>query len=236
MKIFKLSLVAVSLLLPIWAWAADKPVKPPELNTFEQKFSYVIGREIGQSFQEAPTKVDLDVFMRGIQDAMNKRPSPIAAEEETKIKEEFSQRMQAEQGKRMAEAGEKNRKEEEAFLAKNKSEPGVKTTESGLQYKVLQEGTGSPIKASDRVKVHYKGTLVNGTAFDSSYSRNQPAMFELSGVIPGWTEGLQLMRVGGKYRLWVPSQLAYGARGAGRVIGPNALLIFDIEPLEVVAQ
>ena len=148
MKIVKLSLVAVSLLLPISAWAADKPAKPPELNTFEQKFSYVIGREIGQSFQEAPTKIDLDVFMRGIQDAINKRPSPIAAEEENKIKEEFSQRMQAEQGKRMAEAGEKNRKEEEAFLAKNKSEPGVKTTESGLQYKVLQEGTGAPIKAT----------------------------------------------------------------------------------------
>jgi FKBP-type peptidyl-prolyl cis-trans isomerase len=226
--------LTLSLLMPVGAWAAD--AKAPDLSTFEKKFSYVIGREIGQSFQEAPAKIDLDVFVRGIQDAMNKRPSPLPAEEETKIKEEFSQRMQAEQGKRMAESGEKNRQEEEAFLAKNKSEPGVKTTASGLQYKVLQEGTGAPIKASDRVKVHYKGTLVNGTEFDSSYSRNQPAVFELSGVIPGWTEGLQLMRVGGKYRLWVPSKLAYGARGAGRVIGPNALLVFDIEPLEVVTQ
>jgi FKBP-type peptidyl-prolyl cis-trans isomerase len=226
----------LALVLPAGAWAADKPAKAPDLTTFEQKFSYVIGREIGQSFQEAPAKIDLDVFVRGLQDAMNKRPSPIAAEEEAKIKEEFSQRMQAEQGKRMAEAGEKNRKEEETFLAKNKTEPGVKSTESGLQYKVLQEGTGAPIKASDRVKVHYKGTLLNGTEFDSSYSRNQPAVFELTGVIPGWTEGLQLMKVGGKYRLWVPSKLAYGARGAGRMIGPNTLLVFDIEPLEVVPQ
>ncbi len=230
-------ILILALILPAGAWAADKPAaKAPDLTTFEQKFSYVIGREIGQSFQEAPAKIDLDVFVRGLQDAMNKRPSPIAAEEEAKIKEEFSQRMQAEQGKRMAEAGEKNRKEEEAFLAKNKTEPGVKTTESGLQYKVLQEGTGAPIKASDRVKVHYKGTLLNGTEFDSSYSRNQPAVFELTGVIPGWTEGLQLMKVGGKYRLWVPSKLAYGARGAGRMIGPNTLLVFDIEPLEVMPQ
>jgi FKBP-type peptidyl-prolyl cis-trans isomerase FkpA len=236
MKFIVLPLIALSLLLPAGVRAADKPAKAPELTTFEQKFSYVIGREIGQSFQEAPAKIDVDIFVRGLQDAMNKRPSPIAAEEETKIKEEFSQRMQAEQGKRAAEAGEKNLKEEEAFLAKNKTEPGVKTTESGLQYKVLQDGVGAAIKASDRVKVHYRGTLVNGTEFDSSYSRNQPAIFELTGVIPGWTEGLQLMRVGGKYRLWVPSKLAYGARGAGRAIGPNALLVFDIEPLEVMAQ
>ena len=235
MKSVTLSIVVLALLLPAWAGAADKPAKAPELNTFEQKFSYVIGREIGQSFQEAPAKIDIDLFVRGIQDAMSKRPSPIAAEEEQKIKEEFSQRMQAEQTKRAAEAGEKNRKEEEAFLAKNKAEPGVKTTASGLQYKVLQDGVGAAIKASDRVKVHYKGTLVNGTEFDSSYSRNQPAVFELNGVIPGWTEGLQLMRVGGKYRLWVPASLAYGARGAGRMIGPNTLLVFDIEPLEVMA-
>jgi FKBP-type peptidyl-prolyl cis-trans isomerase len=235
MKTFTLSIVVLGLLLPAWAGAADKAAKAPELNTFEQKFSYVIGREIGQSFQEAPAKIDIDLFVRGIQDVMGKRPSPIAAEEEQKIKEEFSQRMQAEQAKRAAESGDKNRKEEEAFLAKNKTEAGVKTTASGLQYKVLQEGTGAAIKASDRVKVHYKGTLLNGTEFDSSYNRNQPAVFELTGVIPGWTEGLQLMRVGGKYRLWVPSSLAYGARGAGRMIGPNTMLVFDIEPLEVMA-
>jgi FKBP-type peptidyl-prolyl cis-trans isomerase len=110
----------------------------------------------------------------------------------------------------------------------------VVTTASGLQYEVLQEGTGTAITETDRVKVHYRGALVDGTVFDSSYDRNQPAVFDVSGVIPGWTEGLQLMKTGGKYRLWIPSKLAYGSRGAGKVIGPNSLLIFEVEPLEVV--
>jgi FKBP-type peptidyl-prolyl cis-trans isomerase len=221
-------------LLFFLACSADKPeAKAPELNTFEQKISYVFGREIGQSFQEAPTKVDLDAFMRGIKDAMNKTPSLISTEEEEKAKTEFSAKMQEEQAKRMAAVAEKNQKDEEGFLAKNKSEPGVVTTASGLQYQVIQEGTGDALKETDRVKVHYRGTLIDGTEFDSSYSRNEPAEFEVGGVIPGWTEGLQLMKVGGKYRLWVPSKLAYGARGAGRVIGPNTMLIFEVEPLEV---
>ena len=107
------------------------------------------------------------------------------------------------------------------------------TTASGLQYQVLKEGTGAAIKETDRVKVHYRGTLSDGTEFDSSYARNQPAVFDVAGVIPGWTEGLQLMKFGGKYRLWVPSKLAYGARGAGQAIGPNSLLIFDVEPIEI---
>jgi FKBP-type peptidyl-prolyl cis-trans isomerase len=234
MKNVKAVLMVMMTLLLFGACSADKPeTKAPDLNTFEQKISYVFGREIGQSFQEAPTKVDLDAFMRGIQDAMNKRPSLISAEEEEKAKMEFSAKMQEEQSKRMAAVAEKNLKDEETFLAKNKSEQGVVTTASGLQYQVVQEGTGDALKETDRVKVHYRGTLIDGTEFDSSYSRNEAAVFEVGGVIPGWTEGLQLMKVGGKYRLWVPSKLAYGARGAGRAIGPNTLLIFEVEPLEV---
>jgi FKBP-type peptidyl-prolyl cis-trans isomerase len=234
MKTARTVLMVMMTLLFFLACSADKPeAKAPELNTFEQKISYVFGREIGQSFQEAPTKVDLDAFMRGIKDAMNKTPSLISTEEEEKAKTEFSAKMQEEQAKRMAAVAEKNQKDEEGFLAKNKSEPGVVTTASGLQYQVIQEGTGDTLKETDRVKVHYRGTLIDGTEFDSSYSRNEPAEFEVGGVIPGWTEGLQLMKVGGKYRLWVPSKLAYGARGAGRVIGPNTMLIFEVEPLEV---
>jgi len=234
MKTARTVLMVMMTLLFFLACSADKPeAKAPELNTFEQKISYVFGREIGQSFQEAPTKVDLDAFMRGIKDAMNKTPSLISTEEEEKAKTEFSAKMQEEQAKRMAAVAEKNQKDEEGFLAKNKSEPGVVTTASGLQYQVIQEGTGDALKETDRVKVHYRGTLIDGTEFDSSYSRNEPAEFEVGGVIPGWTEGLQLMKVGGKYRLWVPSKLAYGARGAGRVIGPNTMLIFEVEPLEV---
>ena len=234
MRNVKTVLMVMVTLLFFLACSADKPeAKAPEFNTFEQKISYVFGREIGQSFQEAPTKVDLDAFMRGIQDAMNKNPSLISAEEEEKAKMEFSAKMQEEQAKRMTAVAEKNLKDEEGFLAKNKSEQGVVTTASGLQYQVVQEGTGDALKETDRVKVHYRGTLIDGTEFDSSYSRNEPAEFEVGGVIPGWTEGLQLMKVGGKYRLWIPSKLAYGARGAGRAIGPNTMLIFEVEPLEV---
>jgi FKBP-type peptidyl-prolyl cis-trans isomerase len=224
-------------LLLFLSCSADKPeTKAPDLSTFEQKISYVFGREIGQSFREAPTQIDVNAFMRGIQDAISQKPSMISTEEEEKTKMQFSAKMQEEQAKRMAELADKNLKEEESFLVKNKSEQGVVTTASGLQYQVLQEGAGDVLKETDRVKVHYRGALIDGTEFDSSYSRNEPVVFEVNGVIPGWTEGLQLMKFGGKYKLWIPSKLAYGARGAGRAIGPNALLIFDVEPLERVEE
>jgi FKBP-type peptidyl-prolyl cis-trans isomerase len=235
MKHAKVVLALMGTMILLLACSTDKPAsKAPEIKTFEQKISYVFGREIGQSFSETPTKIDLDLFMLGIQDAMNQRPSLISTEEEEKTKEEFSAKMQEEQSKRLAALADKNQKEEDAFLDKNKSQQGVVTTPSGLQYEVLQEGTGAAIQETDRVKVHYRGTLIDGTEFDSSYSRNQPAVFDVSGVIPGWTEGLQHMKIGGKYRLWIPSKLAYGARGAGKMIGPNTLLIFEVEPLEVV--
>jgi len=229
MKTARTVLMVMMTLLFFLACSADKPeAKAPELNTFEQKISYVFGREIGQSFQEAPTKVDLDAFMRGIKDAMNKTPSLISTEEEEKAKTEFSAKMQEEQAKRMAAVAEKNQKDEEGFLAKNKSEQGVVTTASGLQYQVIQEGTGDTLKETDRVKVHYRGTLIDGTEFDSSYSRNEPAEFEVGGVIPGWTEALQLMQEGAQYQLVIPPGLAYGDRGplAGQV------LIFDVELID----
>ncbi len=128
---------------------------------------------------------------------------------------------------------ETNQKEGEAFLAANAKKPGVKTLPSGLQYLVLKEGTGKQPSATDLVTVHYSGTLINGTEFDSSYRRGQPATFPLNQVIKGWTEGVQLMKEGAKYRFFIPPQLAYGARGAGGVIGPNATLIFDVELLSV---
>jgi FKBP-type peptidyl-prolyl cis-trans isomerase len=171
--------------------------------------------------------------MRGIQDALNNRQSLLSPEEEEQVKADFSAQMREEQAKKLAAMADQNAKAEESFLSKNKSQKGVVTTASGLQYEVVKEGTGAAIKETDRVKVHYRGTLIDGTEFDSSYARNQPAVFDVAGVIPGWTEGLQLMKFGGKYRLWVPSKLAYGARGAGRAIGPNSLLIFDVEPIEI---
>jgi FKBP-type peptidyl-prolyl cis-trans isomerase len=235
MKHAKTILVAAVAVFPFLVWAADKAAAPaPELKTFEEKISYVMGREIGQSLNEAPTQVDVNTFIRGMQDAIQKRPSVLTPEDEEAIKAEFSARMQAEQSARAAALAEANRKGEEAFLAKNKSAKGVITTASGLQYEVLKPGTGAKPKETDRVKVNYRGTLLDGTEFDSSYARNQPAVFAVNGVIPGWTEALQLMQLGGKYRVWVPSKLAYGERGAGRAIGPNAMLVFEVEPLEIV--
>ncbi|MDA8100356.1 MAG: FKBP-type peptidyl-prolyl cis-trans isomerase [Nitrospiraceae bacterium] len=130
-------------------------------------------------------------------------------------------------------AAEKNLKEGEAFLAANAKKEGVKTLPSGLQYEVIKEGTGKKPAATDTVTVHYKGTLINGMEFDSSYKRNQPSTFPLNRVIPGWTEGVQLMKEGSKYRLFIPSHLAYGSRGAGGLIGPNATLIFEVELLSI---
>lgn len=128
---------------------------------------------------------------------------------------------------------QENKAAGEAFLAENAKKPGVKTTASGLQYEVLTEGSGAAPKASDNVTVHYRGTTINGEEFDSSYGRGEPLTFPLNRVIPGWTEGLQLMKEGAKYRLYIPSDLAYGERGAGGVIGPNATLIFDVELIKI---
>jgi FKBP-type peptidyl-prolyl cis-trans isomerase len=239
-KMMKKAGGAAVLIMTLFLFLSCSPEKPEtkvsDLSTFEQKISYVFGREVGLSFREAPTQVDLEAFMRGIQDAIGQKPSIISLEEEEKTKMQFSAKMQEEQAKRIAELADKNLKDEESFLARNQSEEGVVTTASGLQYQVLQDGAGAALKETDRVKVHYRGVLIDGTEFDSSYSRNEPAVFEVNGVIPGWAEGLQLMRFGGKYKLWIPSKLAYGARGAGRSIGPNALLIFDVEPLELVEE
>ena len=144
---------------------------------------------------------------------------------------------QVERTKQLAEKnkqlGEKNKKEGEAFLAENKTKEGVKTLQSGLQYKVIKEGTGKTPKADETVVTNYRGTLTDGTEFDSSYKRGQPATFPVKGVIPGWTEALQLMREGSKWELFIPSSLAYGERGAGNTIGPNATLIFEIELISV---
>jgi FKBP-type peptidyl-prolyl cis-trans isomerase len=237
MKRVKTLAVVMVTVLPFLAWAADKTgTAPLELKTFQEKISYVMGKEIGQSINESPTEIDVNALTRGLQDAMNKRPSLISAEEEESVKAEFSTKMQEEQSKKMAALAEENSKAEAAFLAKNKSVKGVVTTASGLQYQVLKEGNGPTPSETDRVKVNYLGKLLDGKEFDSSYTRKEPAVFAVNGVIPGWTEGLQLMKMGGNYRLWVPSKLAYGARGAGRMIGPNAMLIFDVEPIEIVKE
>jgi len=213
--------------------ASGKPLKAEDLNTQKKKVSYAIGLDIGQNFKARAMDVDLDILFQGLRDSQKTDKPLLGAEEIQKGMTQFQQdMMKAEQAKRLTQ-GQGNKAKEEGFLKENAQKPGVKVTASGLQYKVITEGTGPLPKESDTVKVHYRGTLLDGTEFDSSYKRNQPAVFPLKGVIKGWTEALQLMKVGSKYQIFLPSSLAYGENGAGQIIGPNATLIFDVELLAI---
>jgi len=206
------------------------------LNTEKEKISYMIGMQIGGSLTQVKDEIDMKIVMSAIESAMKGEEPLLTPEQAAEVQKAFAEKMQ---GKRAAEQQAKaasNKAEGEAFLAKNKSASGVKTTDSGLQYTVITEGTGPKPAATDTVKVHYVGTLLDGTKFDSSVDRGQPAQFALNAVIPGWTEALQLMPVGSKYKLWIPSELGYGDRGTPGPIGPNATLVFEVELLEIVKQ
>jgi len=217
-----------------------------KLKSKADKLGYSIGLDFAKSIESLSQEVDVNskMVIKGFEDAMEGKDVLITQEEFKQVMQEFQAEMQEKQAKmqqeamekqskEMAKVGEKNSKEGDAFLAKNAKEKGVKTTASGLQYRVLKEGTGQSPKETDQVETHYKGTLIDGTEFDSSYKRGEPAVFPLNAVIPGWTEALQLMKVGGKNKIFVPAKLAYGPRGAGGVIGPNATLIFEIELLSI---
>ena len=214
-------------------FAADKV----ELKTQKDKVSYAIGMDVGNGLKKNDVDVDPDIVAKAIKDILagNK---PLMTDEEVKTAITGLQKdLQAKQQERAKVLGEKNKKEGEAFLAQNKTKAGVKTLPSGLQYKVITEGKGKTPKAGDTVTVQYKGTLVDGTEFDSSYKRGQPATFPVSGVIKGWTEALQLMKEGSKWQIFLPSDLAYGAGGTpGDPIGPNAVLIFDVELVSIQGQ
>jgi len=234
MKRIVVVLIGLVLTLPFLSLATDqKRDSNVELKSFADKISYVLGQEIGESFKESPTEIKLELFIQGIKDSLENRKALIDPAESNEIKKEFSRQVQESRAEKIAEISEKNRKVENAFLADNKQKQGVVTTESGLQYEVLKKGDGPNPKQDDTVKVHYRGTLLDGTEFDSSFKRGQPATFRVGSVIAGWTEALQLMSVGSKYRLYIPAKLGYGTRGAGRVIGPNEMLIFDVELLSI---
>ncbi len=212
--------------------AADaKLLTKEDLDSQKKKVSYAIGLDIGQNFKTRAMDVDLDILFQGMKDAQKTEKPLLDSEEIQKVMTQFQQEMMKAEQEKRAVQGLGNKSKEEAFLKENAQKPGVKVTASGLQYKVISEGTGPLPKESDTVKVHYRGTLLDGTEFDSSYKRNQPAVFPLKGVIKGWTEALQLMKVGSKYQIFLPSSLAYGENGAGQVIGPNATLIFEVELL-----
>jgi FKBP-type peptidyl-prolyl cis-trans isomerase len=234
MKRVVIALIVLVILLPFLSLATDQDKNAEtELKSFADKISYVLGQEIGSSFKESPTEINLEIFMEGVKDSFMDRKPLIDTDEADQIKQEFSRQVKESRTQKTAALSEKNRQDADAFLTANKNKEGIVTTDSGLQYKVLKKGDGPKPQKTDRVTVNYSGTLLDGTEFDSSYKRGQPATFQVGGVIPGWTEALQLMNVGSKYQLFIPPELAYGQRGAGRRIGPNAMLIFDVELLSI---
>ena len=193
-----------------------------------EKLSYALGMVIAHNLKGmGVSALDNAAFAQAVSDVMGGATTTMSDAEAQRTVSEFMQKQQAEAGKAVREAGEK-------FLAENAEKPGVVVLPSGLQYTVITEGTGAKPKATDRVKCHYDGTLTNGQVFDSSYRRGEPAVFPLNGVIAGWTEGVQLMAEGAKYRFFIPYHLAYGERGAGQSIPPYAALVFDVELIEIV--
>jgi FKBP-type peptidyl-prolyl cis-trans isomerase FklB len=203
------------------------------LKSQKDKISYIIGMDIGRNLQKGSIDFDPDILAKGIKDALSGGKPLLTEQEIRETTAVFQKQLMAKQEEVAKKLGEKNKKEGEAFLAENKKKEGVKTLPSSLQYKVIKEGTGKKPKITDTVTTHYRGTLIDGIEFDSSYRRGKPASFPVNGVIPGWTEALQLMGEGAKWQLFVPPNLAYGERGAGRDIGPNATLIFEIELISI---
>ena len=218
-------------ILALGSWGYGQEAK--ELKDQKEKLSYVIGIDIGKALQKQGVPIDPDLVAKGIKDGVLGGKLLMSDQEIQETMMAFQKEMRAKQEEANKQIGEKNKKEGEIFLAQNKTKEGVKTLPSGLQYKVVKAGAGKKPKATDTVVTHYKGTLLDGTEFDSSFKRNQPATFKVNGVIRGWTEALQLMEEGAKWILYVPAALAYGDRGAGQQIGPNATLIFEVELISI---
>ena len=214
------------------ATAAKSPA-PPALTTQKDKFSYALGMNLGTSLRKQSVPVDPNILARGLKDSLAGGKTALTEDQARATLMEVQTEMRKKQQEQMQVAGEASKKEGAAFLSANKSKDGVITLPSGLQYKILTPGTGPKPTASDSVVCNYRGTLISGTEFDSSYKRGEPATFPVSGVIKGWTEALQLMPVGSKWQLFVPSDLAYGERSPSPEIGPDSTLIFEVELLSI---
>lgn len=214
--------------------AAPAAAAPADNANSMNTVSYIIGTNIATNMKQQGLEPNLDSLLEGMKDVLTGTGSKINEAEAAKVMQKFSAEMQAKATAKAAESGKKNLDEGKAFLAANGKKDGVTTTASGLQYEVMKAGSGEKPKSTDTVKVHYHGTTLDGKVFDSSVDRGEPTTFPLDGVIKGWTEGVALMPVGSKYKFFIPSELAYGERGAGGDIGPNAVLTFEVELLEIV--
>jgi FKBP-type peptidyl-prolyl cis-trans isomerase len=215
------------------AAAAAAPSDNSPFKTDKEKASYALGMNIGSTFVRQSVDVDPNVLVQGLKDEMAGGKTLMSEDEARATLTKLQAEMRQKQMEKMQAEGEANKKEGAEFLAANKAKAGVITLPSGLQYKVVSNGTGPKPVATDTVVCNYRGTLINGKEFDSSYKRGEPATFPVSGVIKGWTEALQLMPVGSKWQLFVPADLAYGERGPSPDIGPNATLIFDVELISI---
>jgi len=223
-----LAMLAI-VLLPGTIYAQDTPT----LNSPKEKLSYALGMDLGNQLRRQSVELDPDIFYRALKDALSGGKTLLTEAEARAAIGALQNEIRQKQAEAAKLAAEKNKQEGETFLAANSKKDGVVTLDSGLQYKILRAGEGAKPSASDKVVCHYRGTLIDGTEFDSSYKRNQPATFAVSGVIKGWTEALQLMPAGSKWQLFIPSALAYGERGRGTVIGPNATLVFEVELVSI---
>jgi FKBP-type peptidyl-prolyl cis-trans isomerase FklB len=225
----KTSFLLILAMMAVPVLAEDRPA----LKETKDKVSYSIGLDIGNNLKRNKIDINSDTLAAGLKDGMSGAKPLMTEAEMQQVMTQFSKDMQEKTNAARQETAQKNKAEGEKFLADNKSKPDVKTTASGLQYKMVKDGSGAAPKATDSVVVNYRGTLIDGTEFDSSYKRGEPATFPVNQVIKGWTEALQLMKPGSKYELFIPSNLAYGERGAGADIGPNATLKFEVELLSV---
>jgi len=231
----KIMIIACVAILAACSQKAEGPAKAPALtlDNDKAKISYAIGLDIAQSLQSLESELDRSVLIAAINDRLDGGEVKLTAEDAGKVKQDFFKKQAAKRAADQKAAAQKNIAAGKAFLAENAKKAGVTTTASGLQYEVLTPGTGDKPAATDKVTVNYKGMLIDGTEFDSSYKRGKPVTFPLNGVIKGWTEGVQLMSVGSKFKFVLPADLAYGERGAGAKIGPNSVLVFEVELLGI---
>ena len=211
-----------------------KTLQKSDLETVQDLYSYAVGYEVGRNLQEQETQFNLEALFQGIEDVLLENQPLLDQTERQQAMATLQEQMRERFADERAVTGENNKAEGEAFLAENKTREGVVTLPSGLQYQVLREGNGPKPEATDRVSVHYIGSFLDGTEFNNSYTGGDPALFSVNRVIAGWTEALQLMKVGAKWKLWLPPELAYGEAGQGTQIGSNATLVFEVELLAIL--